>query len=178
MEAVAPYQTERLRAARAAEGGAEAILRVMDDLITSIVITFTGSECPLRVGPDVSGEKLDVLLDAIGNYLRHRQEWRMAYTDGKTFERRQLKSMEPIARVISGDRDVSGNAAFAIIAEEQFPMLRILDALSDYSSLTGSGSFTILKENVLASAKEIIDQEWPSGGTSACQCWSPRKMLP
>jgi hypothetical protein len=161
LQALPSYQPERLRAARATEAGAEIILRAADDVLSSVVIAFTGKDSPLDVGPNVGSEKVDRLLDAVGNYMRHRQEWRFFQAAGKAFTKQQSASILPLGRALSGDSTISVDLAFMTIVDEPFPLLRILDMLSGYSSLTGSGSYDILKENVIECAKLIIDREFP-----------------
>ena len=163
MDAVKPHYEERLRAARAVEAGAEIILRSMDDSLTSIVVAFTGKERPLDVGEEISpGVRVDRLLDGVGNYIRHRQEWREAALNGGAFSDRQLESIRPLARVISGQTEVDGLEAHQIIADDPFPMLRVLDALSGYTIAAGSGSYETLVAAIQQTAGNIIDAKFPA----------------
>lgn len=67
----------------------------------------------------------------------------------------------PLGRALSGNSTVSVEHAFLAIVDEPFPLLRIMDMLSGYSSLTESGSYDILKENIMECAKRISDSEFP-----------------
>jgi hypothetical protein len=162
IEAVGPHQDERLRAARAAEAAAEVILRSMDDLLTSVVVAFTGKELPLDVGQAVApGVPLDRVLDAVGNYIRHRQGWRDIAQSGREFMKQHMDSIRPLARVISERADIDGLEAYQALVEEPFPMLRVLDALSGYTTATRRGSYNSLQDAIYETAGRIIDAKFP-----------------
>lgn len=171
IEAVGAHHEERLRAARAVEAAAEMILRSMDDALTSIVVAFTGEEYVLDVAQEVPpGVKVDRLLDAVGNYMRHRQEWRQVAQTGGAFENRHLKSIRPLARVVSGRAEVDGLEAHQVLSDEPFPMLRVLDALSGYTVAAGAGSYDTLVDQVLQAAACIIDAKFP-------EWWEERRKI-
>ncbi|MGZ5176841.1 MAG: hypothetical protein ACXWCW_22150, partial [Burkholderiales bacterium] len=55
----------------------ESILMTFDSLVTAVVTELTSKEKCIDVGvPTAHGVKLDRLLDAFTNFLRHRYEWR------------------------------------------------------------------------------------------------------
>ncbi|MGP6157436.1 MAG: hypothetical protein ACLPYS_08015 [Vulcanimicrobiaceae bacterium] len=161
IESVAPHEEEKLRVARAMEACAEIILRTLDDLLSMIVVAFNGRETSLNVGPALPpGIPLCQVLDAVGDYVRHRSEWRITYNEKKEVKRTQLTSIRPLARVISGRAEVDGYRAYDILIQERSPMLRILDSLSGYSAADAVGGFERLKRTVRATASAIIDDQW------------------
>jgi len=172
-------QQERLRAARAAEADAEIILRTMDDLLSSVVTAYTGKDKPLDLGPALVAEvSVDRLLDAVGNYVRHRPEWELTMLERGAFTKQQLDSIRPLARVLTGHADIDGIEAYKALIEEPMPSLRVLDLLSGYTNGQGRGSYEHLEAMVAETASRIIDEKFTAWWIGTGKGSRPRTKRP
>jgi len=117
------------------EISAEQILLTLDGIVTTLVQGLTGKDEPLGVGLElIAGVRLDNLLDAAGNYTRHRSEWLAAMRAQISLSRRQLASINRLGKVLSGNPSIAGLDAANTLMSSPYPMVAALDVIADYAS--------------------------------------------
>jgi len=164
-------------AAMQVELDAELTLLTLDGIVTGLVNALTLEDRPLGVGGALEGDvRLDVLLDAAANFVRHRSEWLTAVRDGRPLERRQLESIEPLARSISGNAKLSSGAAASFLFDFPMPMLAVLDIIAGYDRAS-CVSYALIEDRIVALGHTIIEHEFVAWMTQPNTRRSQRQRL-
>jgi hypothetical protein len=136
------------------------IVRTLDDLIGGLVVLLEGRERSVRAGPMINRVPMVQLLDAVGNYVRHHQEWRNAWLGCIPFEAFQTRSMLPLAQALSV-ATLKSEAAYAALAATERPILHVLDLITDFDLEAVQSTFAALEAKLLSSAADVIAQCFP-----------------
>lgn len=144
------------------EPQAALILRAMDDALAELTVLLIGRADTIRAGPEiVKGQHLATVLHAVGNYLRHAQEWRNIWLSCGSFTPRQIASIRPLTHtVVDGAAAMSDDDAYDAFLRVPMPLLSILDRATGYDDATGVGSYDLLERAVAEAADAIVDTCW------------------
>ena len=135
----------------------EALLLGFDMVVTFVVTELTGKEkCPDLGEVTAHGVRLDRLLDAFGNYIRHRYEWRRQRYLNEPFERNQSYSIEALALALTG-KVLTGPDAVQAVMDTPMPATATLDIVADFEHNGFRVSYDLLEDRILRLCSTIID---------------------
>jgi hypothetical protein len=149
---------------RRLEPQAAFILRAFDDALAELVVLLHGGTKNARVGPTVGdGVYVADVLQAVGNYLRHHQEWRNVWLECRAFDHRQRASIDPLVRtVVPHGGSMSHEDAYDAFLALPRPLLTVLDVLTNYEDAAGCGSYESLLEAIVGTGHALVEIHWPS----------------
>ena len=133
----------------------------LDALLTSLRFGLKGSgECS-DDGPDLrNGVSVDRAVDAIGNYVRHRDEW-FAHDYADTWpSKRQLRSVRPLAQLSTSRPIADAQDAYVEFTSIPLPPAFVLDLLGDYETLGPEMTWRIVESRIYAAALKSIEKRF------------------
>ncbi len=155
-----PITQAAYEAASEVELLSERVLLQLDGIATSITVMLTLEEYVVGCGPVLyGGVRLDAALDAAANYVRHKSEWIRVRNDRAAFTPKQMTSIRNLARLLTDDVTIDGDAAVAAVLDAPMPMFAVLDMIADYEH-HGVTTIDVVEERLLTLSNDIVDQEF------------------
>ena len=115
---------------------AETLMLPLDAFLTSLRCALTGDETCTDDGPELrNGVTVDRAVDAVGNYVRHRDGW-FAHDFADTWpSKRQMRSVQPLAQLRSSTPLHCPKDAYIEFTSIPLVAAYVLDLLGDYENL-------------------------------------------
>lgn len=149
-----PEEYARVCAAeKAVELSAQTLILMLDDFLSKIRFSLTGFDACRDDGPELrNGVTIDRALDAAGNYVRHSHEW-FAHDWKSTWPQgQQLTSIRAIARLFAPYPIENEQEAYIAFTRVSYPMISLLDLLSDYEKNGNDSRYAIVEVKVREAA--------------------------
>jgi hypothetical protein len=140
---------------------AEALMLPLDALLTSLRFGLTGNGMCTDDGPELrNGVTVDRAVDAIGNYVRHRDEW-FSHDYAETWpNERQMRSVRPLALLYSSQQIEDARAAYMAFTSISLPPAFVLDLLGDYEALGAEMTWRVVESRIYAAALRSIERRF------------------
>lgn len=140
---------------------AEALMLPLDGLLTSLRFGLKGSGVCYEDGPELrNGVTVDRAVDAIGNFVRHRDEW-FAHDYADTWPNtQQLRSVRPLALLSAPHPIDDAKDAYMAFTSISLPPAFVLDLLGDYEALDAEMTWRVVESHIYAAALKSIERRF------------------